>query len=504
MRFLVVQNQNRCISPPHVSIPADRAGNNFQAKGLSDLEHEITSKALGEAHLDPESHAALLEKDHTEELDTCQSKTWIMGTVIFISGSLLNFASYSFAAQSLLACLEAVQFVTNIAFGKFLLKAKVTTKQYVGTTIIIFTVLVCIWFAGKGTLTKNIPEMIELFGKWPFVVYTIFCGATVVFLYKTHMTYQIAADRGKPFPLSSQVLQYSYATGFALFGTMSVVLAKCMAEILEVWEFDPSRFDYDGKNIWAHWFWYSIVVGWLCFMSVWLYGLNNALGKYNPVFIIPLLQINFILFAIVSGGIFFEEFGSFCAPQFVGFGLGVVGSFYGLFLLIPEEHGEEDDDDESIEPPVPGSRATQLSIASTTSSTRPSMARRGSVATSISLGVGAGGKRASISLPHITSMATLHQHHNHHKRRVSTKLRRQSQAMMRTSLEQDINDIRSQLGPDGETELSEAPTDRALPDVIPESVSGELASTDEGEDSDAPKTETRTGVDTIKNDKQSV
>ena len=76
--------------------------------------------------------------------------------------------------------------------------------------------------------------------------------------------------------------------------------------------------------------------------------------------------------------------------------------------------------------------------------------------------------------------------------------------MMRTSLEQDINDIRSQLGPDGETELSEAPTDRALPDVIPESVSGELASTDEGEDSDAPKTETRTGVDTIKNDKQSV
>ena len=38
-----------------------------------------------------------------------QSLTWVIGTVIFISGSLLNFASYAFAAQSLLASLESVQ-----------------------------------------------------------------------------------------------------------------------------------------------------------------------------------------------------------------------------------------------------------------------------------------------------------------------------------------------------------------------------------------------------------
>ena len=44
-----------------------------------------------------------------------------MGTGVFVLGSLLNFASYGFAAQSLLASLEAVQFVTNVAFGRLAL-----------------------------------------------------------------------------------------------------------------------------------------------------------------------------------------------------------------------------------------------------------------------------------------------------------------------------------------------------------------------------------------------
>jgi hypothetical protein len=42
-------------------------------------------------------------------------------------------------------------------------------------------------------------------------------------------------------------------------------------------------------------------------VSVWLQRLNDALSKFNPLFIIPLLQCMFIFFAILSGGIFFKE-----------------------------------------------------------------------------------------------------------------------------------------------------------------------------------------------------
>lgn len=63
-------------------------------------------------------------------LPNSSSPIWIFGTVVFVSGSLLNFASYGFAPQSMLASLESIQFVTNILFGKFLLKAEVTKKMY--------------------------------------------------------------------------------------------------------------------------------------------------------------------------------------------------------------------------------------------------------------------------------------------------------------------------------------------------------------------------------------
>ena len=63
-----------------------------------------------------------------------QSVTWVIGTIIFVSGSLLNFVAFAYAAQSMLASLESVQFVTNLLFGKFLLGAHVTQTMLAGKT----------------------------------------------------------------------------------------------------------------------------------------------------------------------------------------------------------------------------------------------------------------------------------------------------------------------------------------------------------------------------------
>lgn len=43
---------------------------------------------------------------------------WYCGAVLLVVGSLVNFASFGFAPQSLLASLGSVQFVSNIVFGK--------------------------------------------------------------------------------------------------------------------------------------------------------------------------------------------------------------------------------------------------------------------------------------------------------------------------------------------------------------------------------------------------
>ena len=64
--------------------------------------------------------------------------------------------------------------------------------------------------------------------------------------------------------------------------------------------------------------------------------MNDALGKYSALFIIPLLQANYILLAIINGGIFFDEFRAFKAGHWVVFALGLLGIFIGLYYLRPE------------------------------------------------------------------------------------------------------------------------------------------------------------------------
>ena len=78
------------------------------------------------------------------------------------------------------------------------------------------------------------------------------------------------------------------------------------------------------------------LVAWLGFVGVWLFRMNEALSLYDPLFIIPLLQVNFILFAIVSGGIYFKEFSYFELENTIGFVAGVLLLIFGIYLLSPE------------------------------------------------------------------------------------------------------------------------------------------------------------------------
>jgi hypothetical protein len=65
-----------------------------------------------------------------------KSKIWLLGFLLFTVGNVLNFVSFGFAAQSLLAALGAVQFVSNVFFARFLLKEPITWKVVAATIVI--------------------------------------------------------------------------------------------------------------------------------------------------------------------------------------------------------------------------------------------------------------------------------------------------------------------------------------------------------------------------------
>ena len=58
--------------------------------------------------------------------------------------------------------------------------------------------------------------------------------------------------------------------------------------------------------------------------------------------IIPLLQVFWTTSAILQGGVYFKEFEKFSPIQTVGFCLGVIVVFIGVFLLTPTKHKDEE------------------------------------------------------------------------------------------------------------------------------------------------------------------
>ena len=184
------------------------------------------------------------------------SPTWIVGTVIFVSGSLLNFASYAFAAQSMLASLESVQFVTNLLFGKFMLGARVTQTMMAGTLLTVTGTIMAVQFSSKETLDLNTEDIKNLYKNPAYLCYIFLMTLMLVVLHFTYQKLERLKQKDKPIRRSDIIMPCIYSVWSALFGTQSVVQAKILAELLAV----HSNGD---ENIFVSWLTYFTIALWI-------------------------------------------------------------------------------------------------------------------------------------------------------------------------------------------------------------------------------------------------
>jgi len=325
---------------------AINTGNNIQALGLKSIEENAKSNKVHSKRKiifkfasknvqrtvpvngDEENPDEIITADDLK-LHPYNSGIWIVGTIIFVTGSLLNFASYAFAAQSMLASLESIQFVTNLLFGKFMLKANVTKTMIIGTVLTVMGTLLAVQFSSKAAIDFDIKELQMLYSNPAYVTYLVLMAALLVLLHYLYRHYERRKINNSPLRNTEIVMPLVYSIWSALFGTQSVVQAKVLAELLAIQS-------CGDDNIFRSWFTYFTITYWLMTVGVWLTRLNKALSKFNPMFIIPLLQCSFIFFAILSGGIFFKEFNNFSTFQWLGFWIGICVMFSGLTLLTPK------------------------------------------------------------------------------------------------------------------------------------------------------------------------
>lgn len=265
---------------------------------------------------------------------------WGAGFAMFTLGTAMSFGALKFAAQSLLSGLGSVQFLSQVVFSRFVLHEKIEKYAYVGVALIISG---CVWiviFGAHGTKNYRPEELAALYGRSEYVCFLLGAGflACVVSLSYTAMKQRIMRDRGiGRFDIAQatmrerQVLAVFFSIKSALFGTQAVVLAKSLSMLLiQALHPNPAY-----SNPLLSYQTYFILLGFIAAATYWVTRLNHGLRLFEAVYLVPMMQICWILFSTIAGGIYYEEFIEFGRKEYCAYALGFICVLVGVALLCP-------------------------------------------------------------------------------------------------------------------------------------------------------------------------
>ncbi|KAK4712757.1 hypothetical protein R3W88_007270 [Solanum pinnatisectum] len=258
-------------------------------------------------------------------------QTWRVGILFFAIGNCLNFVSFGYAAQSLLAALGSIQFVSNIAFAYFVLNKTVTINVLVATAFIVLGNIFLVAF-GNHQSPVYTPE--QLAEKYSNITFLLYCLTLVLVVALHHSIYKrgelmLAVPMNESKPYWHMLLPFSYAVVSGAVGSCSVLFAKSLSNML--------RLSMSSGYSLHSWFTYSMLLLFLSTAGFWMARLNEGLSFFDAILIVPMFQITWTFFSICTGFVYFQEYQVFDALRTTMFILGMISVFVGISLLAPDE-----------------------------------------------------------------------------------------------------------------------------------------------------------------------
>lgn len=257
--------------------------------------------------------------------------TWRVGIMFFAFGNCLNFISFGYAAQSLLAALGSIQFVSNIAFAYFVLNKMVTVKVLIATTFIVLGNIFLVAF-GNHQSPVFTPE--QLADKYSNIAFLLYCLILVLVVALHHYIYRrgelLVSIPGRELkPYWQMLLPFSYAIVSGAIGSCSVLFAKSLSNLLRLAMYSSYQLH--------SWFTYSLLLLFLSTAGFWMARLNEGLSYFDAILIVPMFQIAWTFFSICTGFVYFQEYQVFDALRTTMFIMGMLSVFIGISLLAPDE-----------------------------------------------------------------------------------------------------------------------------------------------------------------------
>eukprot|EP00217_Crustomastix_stigmatica_P011127 CAMPEP_0183801924 /NCGR_PEP_ID=MMETSP0803_2-20130417/29086_1 /TAXON_ID=195967 /ORGANISM="Crustomastix stigmata, Strain CCMP3273" /LENGTH=341 /DNA_ID=CAMNT_0026046655 /DNA_START=62 /DNA_END=1084 /DNA_ORIENTATION=- len=276
------------------------------------------------------NRALTLAKGEQQPSSVACMTVWQVGLGTFVTGTSVNFIALGLAAQSLVAGMNSVQFVSNVVFAKYILGEKVTKRVLVATALIVVGNLMLILYGDHASKSYTADELKSLYTHPEYIA---FLSAAVGSAGLAHLTYcyfkRQIFHRGvdNVHWTKRKALPFLYAIASAALGAQSVLFAKCVSTML--------RTTIGGKPQLGAWFLYVFLVCQFTTQAYWLTRLNKGLFQFDALTIVPTMQICWCVFSVSEGLVYFQEYKAFNQYQWVTFWVAFLIILAGVYLLSP-------------------------------------------------------------------------------------------------------------------------------------------------------------------------
>lgn len=199
------------------------------------------------------------------------NRLWLFAIIVFALANLVNFASFAFAAQSLLSALGSVQFLSNVAFSRLVNKEPLTKWVYIGTAVIVVGCVLLVAFGNHESPTFTSAELMELYDN-PGTIAYLCCGAAAVAVSYGVYSYgkrKVGGLRGQAIVGPwARWLPILYALFSGIPGTLSVLYGKSMSLLL--------RTTLGGNNQMDKWYTYIAAALFILTAAFWMTRFNKV------------------------------------------------------------------------------------------------------------------------------------------------------------------------------------------------------------------------------------
>ncbi|CEG37865.1 hypothetical protein L917_09847 [Plasmopara halstedii] len=254
---------------------------------------------------------------------------WVIGLLLVIGGSILDFVALGFLPQSLATPVGGSTMVANVVFASMFLKEKFTRSDAIGTTLVLLGIIIVATFAEKESACYTIHELVALYREPIFAVYasviTLSCSILYLLTRKMEHTLKHKGRSSREYKRFRKFHPVTYPALSGMFGAQSILFAKSTAELIKT--------TFDGDNQFVTFGAYAITLSMFVCVFMQIHWLAHGLQTFDAVFVVPVFQCFFISISIFGGGVYFKEFAKMSSLALGMFSLGSVITISGVVKL---------------------------------------------------------------------------------------------------------------------------------------------------------------------------